>query len=68
MVNPFKKSPPLMMGINKQPMAFGERIILLIAPGAKLISMGFLVPAETPAIWRGPLLSRAVRRFLTDGV
>ncbi|MBI3536924.1 MAG: Mrp/NBP35 family ATP-binding protein [Chloroflexi bacterium] len=59
---------PLMMGVNEQPMAFGERIIPLIAHGVKLMSMGFLVPAETPVIWRGPMLSQALRQFLTDVV
>ncbi len=59
---------PLMMGINEQPMAMGERVIPLIAHGVKLMSMGFLVPVETPVIWRGPMLSQAVRQFLTDVV
>lgn len=59
---------PLMMGIQEQPMAFGEQIIPLIAHNVKLMSMGFLVPAEVPVIWRGPMLSQALRQFLMDVV
>lgn len=59
---------PLMMGIQEQPFAFGEHIIPLIAHNVKLMSMGFLVPAETPVIWRGPMLSQALRQFLMDVV
>ena len=58
---------PLMMGASgEQPMAFGEQIIPLIAHNVKLMSMGFLVPAEMPVIWRGPMLSQALRQFLMD--
>ncbi len=59
---------PLMMGIHDQPFAFGDNIIPLIAHGVKLMSMGFLVPAEVPVIWRGPMLSQALRQFLMDVV
>jgi ATP-binding protein involved in chromosome partitioning len=59
---------PLMMGIHEQPFAFGDNIIPLIAYGVKLMSMGFLVSAETPVIWRGPMLSQALRQFLMDVV
>ncbi len=59
---------PLMMGTHEQPMAFGEQIIPIIAHNVKLMSMGFLVPAETPVIWRGPMLSQALRQFLMDVV
>ncbi len=59
---------PLMMGTREQPMAFGDRIIPIIAHNVKLMSMGFLVPAEVPVIWRGPMLSQALHQFLNDVV
>ncbi len=59
---------PLMMGTHEQPLAFGDRIIPLIAHNVKLMSMGFLVPDEVPVIWRGPMLSQALRQFLMDVV
>ena len=32
----------------------------------KVISMGFFVPEETPVIWRGPMLHKAIEQFLGD--
>lgn len=57
---------PIMMGVNEQPRANGERIIPLEAYGVKLMSMGFLVAPEQAVIWRGPMLHSAIRQFLTD--
>jgi len=57
---------PIMMGVNEQPRTKGERIIPLEAYGVKLMSMGFLVPADQAVIWRGPMLHSAIRQFLTD--
>jgi ATP-binding protein involved in chromosome partitioning len=57
---------PIMMGVNEQPKALGERIIPLQAHGVKLMSMGFLVPPEQAVIWRGPMLHSAIRQFLSD--
>jgi ATP-binding protein involved in chromosome partitioning len=34
--------------------------------GLSLMSMGFLVPPERAVIWRGPMVDRALRQFLTD--
>ncbi|MEM2897897.1 MAG: Mrp/NBP35 family ATP-binding protein [Nitrososphaerota archaeon] len=34
--------------------------------GLKMMSMGLLVPDDTPVIWRGPLVGGAVRQMLTD--
>ncbi|OYT26221.1 MAG: ATP-binding protein [Thermoprotei archaeon ex4572_64] len=43
-----------------------DRIIPVIGPaGIKVISMDFLLPSEeTPVIWRGPLVGRAIAEFL----
>ena len=57
---------PIMMGVNEQPKAIGERIIPLEAHGVKLMSMGFLVPPDQAVIWRGPMLHSAIRQFLGD--
>ena len=48
---------PLMMGINRTPMAHGERIQPLEQHGVRLMSMGFLNPGDKPLVWRGPRLS-----------
>ncbi|SDL64621.1 ATP-binding protein involved in chromosome partitioning [Catalinimonas alkaloidigena] len=34
--------------------------------GIKLLSIGFLAPAEAPVVWRGPMMSSALRQFLGD--
>jgi ATP-binding protein involved in chromosome partitioning len=58
---------PLMLGItDEQPFAFGEQIFPPSAYGLKVMSMGLLVPAETPVIWRGPMLHQALRQLLRD--
>lgn len=68
-------SIPHMVGVNQQP-AMKEltneqgqtiqRIVPIEADGVKVISMGFIVPAEKAVVWRGPLLHRAITQFLQD--
>src|SRR5471030_1188038 len=55
---------PLMMGINKTPMAFGERIQPLEQFGVKIMSMGFLSLGDKPLVWRGPMLHSVIQQFL----
>ena len=59
-------SVPRMMGVFGQPVGFNNMIMPLEAHGVKIISMGFFVPEETPVIWRGPMLHKAVQQFLGD--
>jgi ATP-binding protein involved in chromosome partitioning len=59
-------SVPRMMGVSGQPVGFNGMILPLEAHGVKVISMGFFVPEETPVIWRGPMLHKAVNQFLGD--
>jgi ATP-binding protein involved in chromosome partitioning len=55
---------PLMMGINRTPMAYGDRIQPLEQYGIKLMSMGFLNPGDKPLVWRGPMLHSVIQQFL----
>src|SRR5690349_22605477 len=55
---------PLMMGINRTPMAHGERIQPLEQYGVRLMSMGFLNPGDKPLVWRGPMLHSVIQQFL----
>jgi ATP-binding protein involved in chromosome partitioning len=55
---------PLMMGINRTPMVYGERIQPLEQYGVKLMSMGFLNPGDKPLVWRGPMLHSVIQQFL----
>jgi len=55
-----------MLGAKGQPVGFNDMILPLEAHGVKVISMGFFVPEDTPVIWRGPMLHKALEQFLTD--
>src|SRR6202048_2554684 len=55
---------PLMMGINRPPMALGERIQPIEKYGVRTMSMGFLNPGDKPLIWRGPMLHSVIQQFL----
>jgi ATP-binding protein involved in chromosome partitioning len=59
-------SVPRMMGVSGKPVGFNNMILPLEAHGVKVISMGFFVPEETPVIWRGPMLHKAIEQFLGD--
>jgi len=59
-------SIPRMMGVSGKPVGFNDMILPLESHGVKIISMGFFVPEETPVIWRGPMLHKAIEQFLGD--
>ena len=59
-------SVPRMIGASGKPVGFNDMILPLEAHGVKVISMGFFVPEETPVIWRGPMLHKAIEQFLGD--
>jgi ATP-binding protein involved in chromosome partitioning len=59
-------SIPRMMGVSGRPVAFNNMMLPLEAHGVRVISMGFFVPDETPVIWRGPMLHKAIQQFLGD--
>jgi ATP-binding protein involved in chromosome partitioning len=57
---------PTMMGVDHLPPAKKDKLVPAVAHGVKLMSIGFLVKADQPLIWRGPMLHSAIRQFLTD--
>lgn len=57
---------PRMMGVYERPMVEDGRIIPLEAHGVKLMSIGFLVDRDAPAIWRGPIITKVLHQFLHD--
>jgi ATP-binding protein involved in chromosome partitioning len=59
-------SVPRMLGATGKPVGFNDMILPLEAHGVKVISMGHFVPEETPVIWRGPMLHKAIQQFLGD--
>ncbi len=55
---------PTMFGVHDKPRMADDRVIPLEAHGVKLMSIGFLVEEDTPAMWRGPIIMGIVRQFL----
>ena len=55
----------LMFGSNERPMADDQdRILPIEREGLKLMSMGFLLDDASPAVLRGPMVTRYTQQFL----
>lgn len=59
-------SVPRMLGIDTRPTVIERMIIPPEAGGVRVISVGMFVEGNTPVVWRGPMLHRAVEQFLAD--
>ncbi|HVP22319.1 MAG TPA: Mrp/NBP35 family ATP-binding protein [Conexivisphaerales archaeon] len=57
-------SVPSMLGVSGLPEVRDNRITPLAARGIQVVSMGFFSNTQTPVIWRGPLIGKAVKDFL----
>jgi ATP-binding protein involved in chromosome partitioning len=57
---------PRMMGVDQKPEVVGGKIQPLESHGVKLMSLGFIVEREAPAIWRGPIIMKIIQQFLRD--
>ena len=57
---------PRMFGVFEKPPVYGGKIQPLEAHGVRLMSLGFLVERDAPAIWRGPIIMKIVQQFLRD--
>jgi len=57
-------SLPNIFNINKKPKSEdGKNLIPLEQYGVQCISIGFLTEEETPMIWRGPMVTSAIKTF-----
>jgi len=61
-------SVPTMLGLEgKKPRVSEDRKIIPIEKyGLKVLSMGFMIDPEKAVIWRGPMVTKAIRQFLGD--
>ncbi len=60
-------SQQMMMGISTRPFVNDEEKILpIVKHGVRVMSIGFLMDVDTPVIWRGPMIYKAVEQFLGD--
>jgi ATP-binding protein involved in chromosome partitioning len=59
-------SVPRMLGVTGRPTQVEDMIMPPEAHGVKVISIGMFTPGNTPVVWRGPMLHRALQQFLAD--
>jgi len=60
-------SIPLMMGVHDRPQVTStNRIVPFFNHGVKMQSLGFFLGENSPVIWRGPMVMRAVQQLLQD--
>ncbi|MEJ2864880.1 Mrp/NBP35 family ATP-binding protein [Actinomycetospora flava] len=59
-------SVPRMLGTEEKPTKVDDMIMPPQSHGVKLISIGMFTPGNTPVVWRGPMLHRALQQFLAD--
>jgi ATP-binding protein involved in chromosome partitioning len=59
-------SIPRMLGVEHQPTQVEQMILPPSAHGVKVISIGMFTRDNTPVVWRGPMLHRALQQFLAD--
>ncbi|MCE6994563.1 Mrp/NBP35 family ATP-binding protein [Saccharothrix sp. S26] len=59
-------SIPRMLGTEARPTQVEKMIMPPQSHGVKLISIGMFTSGNTPVVWRGPMLHRALQQFLAD--
>jgi ATP-binding protein involved in chromosome partitioning len=59
-------SVPRMMGTTDRPTQVDSMIVPPIAHEVKVISIAMFTQGNTPVVWRGPMLHRALQQFLAD--
>jgi ATP-binding protein involved in chromosome partitioning len=59
-------SVPRMMGVQDRPTQVDSMILPPVAHDVKVISIAMFTQGNTPVVWRGPMLHRALQQFLAD--
>src|SRR5882757_6326710 len=59
-------SVPRMMGTEERPTQVESMILPPIAHDVRVISIAMFTQGNTPVVWRGPMLHRALQQFLAD--
>jgi ATP-binding protein involved in chromosome partitioning len=59
-------SIPTMLGIHQRPVAVDKMIVPPVRGDLKVMSIGFFLDENSPVMWRGPMLHRALEQFLSD--
>jgi len=56
-------SIPKMFNINEKPKSDGKTLTPITKYGIQCMSIGFLADQQTPMIWRGPMVTSAIKTF-----
>jgi len=56
-------SIPKMFGINEKPKSDGQKLDPITKYEIQCMSIGFLADQQTPMIWRGPMVTSAIKTF-----
>ena len=56
-------SIPKMFGINEKPKSDGQKLEPITKYDIQCMSIGFLTDQQTPMIWRGPMVTSAIKTF-----
>ena len=56
-------SIPKMFGIDEKPKSDGQKLDPIIKYDIQCMSIGFLTDQQTPMIWRGPMVTSAIKTF-----
>src|SRR2546425_9527120 len=55
-----------MLGVDQRPVVVDKMIVPPVRGELKLMSIGFFLDDNSPLMWRGPMLHRALEQFLSD--
>lgn len=60
-------SQPHMLGVTQKPEINADKTMQpILAFGLQTMSIGYLIDANTPAVWRGPMVSGALQQMLAS--
>lgn len=59
-------SIPRMMGVQRPAVSVDDLMMPVESHGVRLMSIGFLTEDDSPVIWRGPMLHKALTSFVTE--
>src|SRR5918997_205239 len=59
-------SIPRMLGLHERPTVVEDMIMPPEMFGVKVVSIGLFTNEDSPVVWRGPMLHKALQQFLTD--
>jgi ATP-binding protein involved in chromosome partitioning len=59
-------SIPQLFGVRRNPVVLGDAMLPVPAHGVLLMSVGFFVDEDSPVVWRGPMLHKALEQLLRD--